>query len=104
MTLMRSITVIAVLLLSALSGSSCGEKPKGNETGIKVCSFNIRYDCNLRLGPAGTFNEFNLTGTFDRRIDFVFHKGFTTERYITGSMVIDNQYLSDHFPVITVIK
>ena len=62
------------------------------------------YDCDLRLGPVGTFNGFNLTGTFDRRIDFVFHRGFTTERYITGSIVIDNQYLSDHFPVIAMIS
>jgi endonuclease/exonuclease/phosphatase family metal-dependent hydrolase len=62
------------------------------------------YDCDLRLGPAGTFNGFQLTGAFDRRIDFVFHRGFTTERYIAGSMVIDNQYLSDHFPVIVTVK
>jgi endonuclease/exonuclease/phosphatase family metal-dependent hydrolase len=62
------------------------------------------YDCDLRLGPVGTFNGFNLTGTFDRRIDFVFHRGFTTERYITSSIVIDNQYLSDHFPVIAILK
>ena len=62
------------------------------------------YDSDLRLGPAGTFNGFNLTGSFDRRIDFIFHRGFTVEYYVANSIAIDNQYLSDHFPVIALMN
>ena len=58
------------------------------------------YQSDLRLGPRGTYNGFRLTGTHDRRIDYIFMKGFHSKYYITSSMVIDNQYLSDHFPVI----
>ena len=62
------------------------------------------YECDLRMGPEGTFNGFNLTGTFDRRIDFIFSRGFESEYYVTNSIVIDNQYLSDHFPIIAMLK
>jgi endonuclease/exonuclease/phosphatase family metal-dependent hydrolase len=62
------------------------------------------YESDLRLGPKGTFNGFTLTGTYDRRIDYVFFMGFDPEYYTANSMVIDNQYLSDHFPVITMLK
>lgn len=58
------------------------------------------YQSDLRFGPRGTYNGFRLTGTHDRRIDYIFMKGFHSKYYITSSMVIDNQYLSDHFPVI----
>lgn len=62
------------------------------------------YDSDLRLGPVGTFNGFNLTGSFDRRIDFIFHRGFIVEYYVANSLAIDNQYLSDHFPVIALMN
>mgnify|MGYP006283954759 CR=1 FL=1 len=62
------------------------------------------YDSDLRLGPEGTYNGFTLTGTYDRRIDYIFFRGFVPEYYVTNSMVIDNQYLSDHFPVIAMLE
>lgn len=62
------------------------------------------YETDLKLGPEGTFNGFTLTGTYDRRIDYIFFRGFEPEYYVTNSMVIDNQYLSDHFPVIALLK
>ncbi len=65
---------------------------------------NDSYDSDLKLGPTGTFNGFTLTGNYDRRIDFIFFKGFESDYYVTNSMVIDNQYLSDHFPIITMLQ
>ena len=62
------------------------------------------YESNLRLGPEGTYNGFNLTGKFDRRIDFIFFSGFESEYYVRNSMVIDNQYRSDHFPIIAMLN
>lgn len=62
------------------------------------------YDSGLRLGPEGTFNGFTLTGTYDRRIDYIFYSGFEPEYYVTESIVIDNQYLSDHFPIIAMLE
>jgi endonuclease/exonuclease/phosphatase family metal-dependent hydrolase len=62
------------------------------------------YQSDLRLGPRGTYNGFRLTGAHDRRIDYIFMKGFHSKYYIANSLVIDNQYLSDHFPVITLLE
>jgi endonuclease/exonuclease/phosphatase family metal-dependent hydrolase len=58
------------------------------------------FDSNIRLGPIGTYNGFSLTGRNDRRIDYIFFSGYVSESYVSNSIVIDNQYLSDHFPVI----
>lgn len=62
------------------------------------------YESDLKLGPEGTFNGFTVTGNYDRRIDYIFYRGFESEYYVTNSMLIDNQYLSDHFPVISMLE
>jgi len=62
------------------------------------------YESDLRLGPVGTYNGFRLTGTHDRRIDFIFFRGFQSRYYVANSIVIDNQYLSDHFPIIALLE
>jgi endonuclease/exonuclease/phosphatase family metal-dependent hydrolase len=63
--------------------------------------FDDSFLSNLKLGPLGTFNGFRLTGFFSRRIDYIFSKGLHAEKYVCNSIVVDNQYLSDHFPVIS---
>lgn len=62
------------------------------------------FESELRLGPTGTYNGFRLSGTHDRRIDYIFYRGFYPGYYLVESMVIDNQYLSDHFPVVSLLN
>ncbi len=55
-----------------------------------------------RQGPALTFHDF--TGMPDRRIDYVFVRGF---RAVTARVVTDaraGRYPSDHFPVMAVLR
>lgn len=61
------------------------------------------YESEVRLGPVGTFNGFRITGFHDRRIDFIFIHGFHSKYYVANSMLIENQYLSDHFPVLSLL-
>jgi endonuclease/exonuclease/phosphatase family metal-dependent hydrolase len=49
-------------------------------------------------GPAETFHGF--TGKADRRIDWVFVRGFGVERYATVTDAQGGRYPSDHFPVL----
>lgn len=58
----------------------------------------------VRLGPTGTFNGFNPNSSHDRRIDYVFFKGFSVELYETNNLSYNNNYLSDHFPVIALME
>ncbi len=58
----------------------------------------------VRLGPTGTFNGFNPNASHDRRIDYVFFKGFSVELYETNNLSYNNNYLSDHFPVIALLE
>ncbi|MDZ7281112.1 endonuclease/exonuclease/phosphatase family protein [Sphingomonas sanguinis] len=50
-----------------------------------------------REGPEMTFHDF--TGTPDRRIDYLFLRGFRAESIATDSYHQDKTYPSDHFPV-----
>jgi len=48
-------------------------------------------------GPAMTFHDF--TGVPNRRIDYIFVRGFRVERYATVTTHDGARYPSDHFPV-----
>ncbi|MGE7204417.1 endonuclease/exonuclease/phosphatase family protein [Sphingomonas sp. NPDC019816] len=50
-----------------------------------------------RAGPAMTFHDF--TGTPDRRIDYLFVRGFRAEAVATNTYHQGKTYPSDHFPV-----
>ena len=52
-------------------------------------------------GPAATFHAF--TGTPDRRIDWIFARGFTPMTYATITDHDGVRYPSDHFPVMAVL-
>ncbi|MGJ3234007.1 endonuclease/exonuclease/phosphatase family protein [Marivirga sp.] len=62
------------------------------------------YESDLKLGPTGTYNGFNLDGSHNRRIDFIFTTGFKPMTYESVSTVVNNRFLSDHFPVISKIE
>jgi endonuclease/exonuclease/phosphatase family metal-dependent hydrolase len=58
----------------------------------------------VRLGPVGTFNGFNPDGNYSRRIDYVFSRGFSVELYEANNLSYNDNFLSDHFPVITLLE
>lgn len=62
------------------------------------------YFSNIIFGPAGTYNGFKSLGPFGRRIDYIFSRGFDSKIYVCHSMLIDNRYISDHFPVISKLE
>ena len=49
-------------------------------------------------GPAATFH--NFTGNPDRRIDWIFTRGFHVEAFATDTAHDGPRYPSDHFPVV----
>ncbi len=57
---------------------------------------------NTRHGPAATFHGF--TGTPDRRIDWIFARGFAAIRAETITAHRGNLYPSDHFPVVARLR
>jgi endonuclease/exonuclease/phosphatase family metal-dependent hydrolase len=57
----------------------------------------------VRLGPTGTFNGFNPSASHDRRIDYIFYRGFSVELYEANNLSYNNNFLSDHFPVIALL-
>ncbi|GAA5035219.1 endonuclease [Marivirga lumbricoides] len=59
------------------------------------------FNSNIRFGPQGTYNGFNVGDNHNRRIDYILFKGFKSNSYKTISTVIDGRYLSDHFPIIS---
>ncbi len=55
-------------------------------------------------GPRGTFNGFNPKMTVDRRIDYIFVKGFQVKSYIhIDDRKENNKHISDHLPVLVAI-
>jgi endonuclease/exonuclease/phosphatase family metal-dependent hydrolase len=55
-------------------------------------------------GPPGTFNGFNPTTKIDRRIDYIFTSKFNILSYgHIDKKRTDNNYISDHLPVIAEI-
>ncbi len=59
---------------------------------------------NIRLGPVGTFNGFNPDGNYSRRIDYIFVRGFSVKLYEANNLSYNANFLSDHFPVITLLE
>jgi endonuclease/exonuclease/phosphatase family metal-dependent hydrolase len=58
-----------------------------------------------RYGPIGTFTGFNMTMNPNRRIDYIFHsEDLSADNYKVESTVIDQRYLSDHFPVVVTLN
>ncbi|MEP7186998.1 MAG: endonuclease/exonuclease/phosphatase family protein [Rhodanobacter sp.] len=55
-------------------------------------------DAGSRSGPAATFH--NFTGNPDRRIDWIFYRGFHARDVRTVTTSKDGRYPSDHFPVV----
>lgn len=52
-------------------------------------------------GPSGTFNGFDPNMVLDRRIDYVFVKGFKVNSYIhIDDRMENNKHISDHLPVL----
>ncbi|MDJ0277384.1 endonuclease/exonuclease/phosphatase family protein [Sphingomonas sp. 2R-10] len=56
----------------------------------------------VKSGPALTFHDF--TGTPDRRIDYVFVRGFTPVSARVATDQRGGRYPSDHFPVVVDLK
>lgn len=55
-----------------------------------------------RLGPDRTFHDF--TGQADRRIDYVFTRGFTALQAEVRTDHVGTTYGSDHFPVLVTLR
>lgn len=91
----------AKLILSGDFNTTPGSAPYNEIIGSGL---NDSYDCGLRLGPVGTSNGWKLPATFDKRIDYIFTQGLEPEYYVANSIVIDNRFLSDHFPVVVMLK
>ena len=62
------------------------------------------YKSDLVFGPVGTYNGFDIFDRHDRRIDYIFSRGFDSKKYYTSNVLVNNNFLSDHFPVITVLE
>ncbi len=56
------------------------------------------------IGPAGTFNNFEVDAPIDRRIDYIFTKGFNvaTCQHIDERLP-SGKHISDHLPVIAIL-
>ena len=57
----------------------------------------------VKFGPIGTFNGFQIDHPLDRRIDYIFvsEDNVIVEKYAVLSEIIDQKFLSDHLPVYT---
>ncbi len=56
------------------------------------------------LGPKGTFNGFDPQSKLDRRIDYIFVKGFKVKSYVHIDDRMENdKHISDHLPVLITI-
>ena len=62
------------------------------------------FESEINFGPVGTWNGFNTTGPFSRRIDYIFFTGFKSKLYKSDDVTINGNYLSDHFPVISILE
>jgi len=55
-------------------------------------------------GPTGTFNGFNQNQILDRRIDYIFVKGFEVSGYVhIDDRMENNKHISDHLPVLITV-
>ncbi len=56
-------------------------------------------------GPTGTFNGFDPDMVLDRRIDYVFVKGFQVDSYLhIDDRMENNKHISDHLPVLASLQ
>ncbi|MCJ7466922.1 MAG: endonuclease/exonuclease/phosphatase family protein [Maribacter sp.] len=56
-------------------------------------------------GPKGSFNDFNSEAPIERRIDYIFVNEFSVERYVhIDERMANGKHISDHLPVLAVIK
>ena len=56
-------------------------------------------------GPTGTFNGFNQHMKLNRRIDYIFLKGFGVKYYVhIDDRMENNKFISDHLPVLTTLE
>lgn len=62
--------------------------------------FTDSFTAPLKLGPQGTYNAFQVGKKYERRIDYIFLKDASPKTYTVNSMLINETFLSDHFPVI----
>lgn len=62
------------------------------------------YYADVTFGPEGTYNGFDIFDSHDRRIDYIFFRGYHPEKYYTSNVLINNNFLSDHFPVFSVLE
>ena len=60
----------------------------------------------VKFGPIGTFNSFQIDYPLDKRIDYIFVSGdnVIVEKYAVLSGIIDQKFLSDHLPVYTELE
>lgn len=60
---------------------------------------------DIRFGPEGTYTGFDTQRIPERRIDYIYHSpDMSCSKYAVESKLIDGRYLSDHFPVITILE
>ncbi|MDB4292743.1 endonuclease/exonuclease/phosphatase family protein [Maribacter sp.] len=56
-------------------------------------------------GPKGTFNGFDTNDPMERRIDYIFTKGFAVESYDhIDQRLSSGKHISDHLPVLVSLK
>ena len=55
---------------------------------------------NPLLDPKGTFNGFNVNDPIKNRIDYIFTKNLSVEKYIhINQQLANGKHISDHLPV-----
>lgn len=64
---------------------------------LAAAATDARTAAARRRGPDGTFHDFS--GTADRRIDYLFLRGFRVDEVVTDTYHQGSTYPSDHFPV-----
>ena len=65
----------------------------------------LRISLKNLQGPQGTFNGFDLSNPISKRIDYIFTKNFQVLYYRhIDDRLENNNYISDHLPVMTVLK
>lgn len=71
---------------------------------VMADGFKDSFNSDIQLGPVGTWNGFSTIGPYNRRIDYILFKGFISEFYYCSSLLVNNNFLSDHFPVISLLE
>ena len=63
------------------------------------------HAAQVRFGPEATFNGYQYEKSLSRRIDYIFlSQTFKVLKYKVSSNMIEQRYLSDHFPVTVVFE